>query len=127
MDLPIPALLVLLSTSVSLSAQWLGYPTPGIPRTADGKPSLSAPAPRTPDGKPDLSGIWAVHTTSSAISRAVDPKAGPLPFDLGGTSNLPYRPGVAEKVLRCGPLMATLTMPRRAGMLPRCLPSLSNT
>jgi hypothetical protein len=38
--------------------QWLKYPTPGIPRTKDGKPDLSGPAPRTPDGKPDLSGIW---------------------------------------------------------------------
>jgi hypothetical protein len=38
--------------------QWLNYPTPGLPRTADGKPDLTAPAPRTPDGKPDLSGIW---------------------------------------------------------------------
>lgn len=46
MDLPIPALVVLLSTSVSLSAQWLGYPTPGIPRTPGGKPNLSAPAGR---------------------------------------------------------------------------------
>jgi len=40
-------------------AQWLNYPTPGIPRTADGKPNLSAPAPRTADHKPDLSGVWA--------------------------------------------------------------------
>jgi hypothetical protein len=43
---------------VPLTAQWLNYPTPGIPRTPDGKPNLSAPAPRTSDGKPDLSGIW---------------------------------------------------------------------
>ena len=41
------------------SAQWLNYPTPGVPRLADGKPNLAAPAPRTPDGKPDLSGIWS--------------------------------------------------------------------
>jgi hypothetical protein len=41
-----------------LGAQWLDWPTPGIPRTADGKPNLTAPAPRTPDGKPDLSGLW---------------------------------------------------------------------
>src|SRR5439155_15315158 len=41
-----------------LAAQWLTQPTPGIPRTPDGKPNLAAPAPRTPDGKPDLSGIW---------------------------------------------------------------------
>jgi len=41
------------------AAQWLNYPTPGTPRTPDGKPNLAAPAPRTPDGKPDLSGIWS--------------------------------------------------------------------
>ena len=40
------------------AAQWIGMPTPGTPRTADGKPNLSAPAPKTPDGKPDLSGVW---------------------------------------------------------------------
>src|SRR5262245_7340797 len=39
-------------------AQWLNDPTPGIPRLADGRPDLSAPAPRTADGKPDLSGVW---------------------------------------------------------------------
>ncbi|MBV9744108.1 MAG: hypothetical protein JO099_10115 [Acidobacteriia bacterium] len=39
-------------------SQWTNFKTPGIPRTADGKPNLSAPAPRTPDGKPDLTGIW---------------------------------------------------------------------
>jgi hypothetical protein len=41
-----------------LAAQWLNYPTPGVPRTPDGKPNLSAPTPRTADGKPDLSGVW---------------------------------------------------------------------
>jgi len=42
----------------ALHAQWLDHPTPGIPRTANGKPNLAAPAPRTLDGKPDLSGLW---------------------------------------------------------------------
>ena len=41
-----------------VNGQWLHQPTPGMPRTADGKPNLAAPAPRTPDGKPDLSGLW---------------------------------------------------------------------
>jgi hypothetical protein len=42
--------------------QWLEHSTPGIPRTSDGKPDLSAPSPRTPDGKPDLSGLWRAGT-----------------------------------------------------------------
>src|SRR5215471_7554128 len=41
-----------------LAAQWLKYPAPGIPRTPDRKPNLTAPAPRTADGKPDLTGLW---------------------------------------------------------------------
>jgi hypothetical protein len=44
--------------SVCIQAQWLNHPTPGTPRTKDGKPNLKASAPRTADGKPDLSGVW---------------------------------------------------------------------
>jgi hypothetical protein len=39
-------------------AQWLNYPSPGTPRTRDGKPNLSAKAPHGSNGKPDLSGVW---------------------------------------------------------------------
>lgn len=49
--------------SIGARAQWLHYPTPGIPRTRDGKPNLSAPAPRASNGKPDLSGLWQVEAT----------------------------------------------------------------
>jgi len=35
----------LLLLPVSLCAQWLDLRTPGIPRTTDGKPNLTAPAP----------------------------------------------------------------------------------
>ncbi len=44
--------------AASAAAQWINYPTPGTPRTKDGKPRLTAPAPKARDGKPDLSGIW---------------------------------------------------------------------
>ena len=50
--------ILLTALTTPLGAQWLKHPTPGIPRTADGKPNLAAPAPRTPDGRPDLSGVW---------------------------------------------------------------------
>jgi len=56
------ASLIILSASLSpLTAQWPARPTPGVPRTPDGKPDLSAPAPRSADGKPDLSGVWRIH------------------------------------------------------------------
>src|SRR3989442_1535839 len=41
-----------------LAAQWLKYPTAGVPRSRDGKPNLTAPTPRTREGKPDFSGLW---------------------------------------------------------------------
>src|SRR4051812_47626812 len=39
-------------------AQWLRFPTAGIPRTADGRPNLRAPAPRTPEGRAIIAGLW---------------------------------------------------------------------
>ena len=44
--------------SPSLRAQWPAYPAYATPRTADGKPDLTAPTPRTADGRPDLTGVW---------------------------------------------------------------------
>src|SRR5215469_7980652 len=44
--------------------QWLNYPTPGTPRTRDGKPDLTAKTPRASNGKPDLSGVWETEESS---------------------------------------------------------------
>jgi len=51
-----------------MAAQWLKHPTPGIPRTADGKPNLTAPAPKTADGKPDVSGTWQIDGLGYAFN-----------------------------------------------------------
>ena len=52
------ALVIVICAPATGFSQWLRYPTEGIPRKADGKPDLTAPAPRMADGKPDLSGLW---------------------------------------------------------------------
>ena len=52
--------------AATAAAQWVNYPSPGTPRTRDGKPNLTAPAPRASNGKPDLSGVWHVQPTGKA-------------------------------------------------------------
>ena len=52
------ALVGFAAVGLSVDAQWLDRKTPNIPRTADGKPNLAAPAPRAADGHPDISGVW---------------------------------------------------------------------
>lgn len=97
----------LCATSATLSGQWLKYPTAGVPRTANGKPNLSAPAPRTPDGKPDLSGIWLTAETN--CTHPDDPEnlvcGSELPmgrfginFGVGLPGGLPYQPWLAALV-----------------------------
>ena len=99
---------ILISTSVSLFAQWLRHPTPGIPRTRDGKPNLSAPAPRTPDGKPDLSGIWNIQDNPGQTQF--------LDIASSVQGGLPYRPGMAELA------KARNTPPKTSEPITRCLP-----
>ena len=70
---------VWLLASIPVAGQWTKLPTAGIPRTADGKPNLSAPAPRLPNGKPDLFGIWEPQENKYVRNIAADFK-GEIPF-----------------------------------------------
>jgi hypothetical protein len=101
---------MLLASSSGLFAQWPALPTPGVPKTADGKRDLAGPAPRTPDGKPDLSGIWKFVDSPDARPGSPPPpgtrSAGigvRIPgllqfFDIGSTlkDGLPFQPWAAE-------------------------------
>jgi len=115
--------------SAPLSAQWLNYPTPGIPRLPDGKPNISAPAPKTADGKPDLSGIWGLScpvgnapvgdfegkpTVYCATEVAVPPMFG----NIGAVAKdgVPYQPWAAELVKK------TFENNRPNDPLSHCLP-----
>ncbi|HLI84329.1 MAG TPA: hypothetical protein VKV17_10450 [Bryobacteraceae bacterium] len=69
------ALCALAFAPVMARSQWLNYPTPGIPRTLDGKPNLSAPAPRLPDGTPDLSGLWRNESAPAEVLKRLIPDA----------------------------------------------------
>src|SRR5579863_4914878 len=60
-------------------AQWDPYPWKRVPRTADGKVDLNAPAQRTPYGKPDLSGFWMPENpTKNLLNLAADLSDVPL-------------------------------------------------
>jgi hypothetical protein len=87
--------------TVGTSAQWLAYPTPGIPRTPDGKPNLLAPAPRSPDGRPDFSGTWGWEDNRPCPPEGcADQKIGQEFINIGWglKDGLPYQPWAAELV-----------------------------
>jgi hypothetical protein len=75
--------IILTALVTPLEAQWVDYRTPGIPRTADGKPDLTARAPRTADGKPDLTGLWQLFSPDNAVGNIALRKPGNLqPADI---------------------------------------------
>jgi len=87
--------------------QWLHLPTPDVPRTADGKPNLSAPSPRLADGRPDLSGIWQpgrkIQCTpefSKFVECGLEIGGSPLALNIGTDlpGGLPFQPWAAALV-----------------------------
>jgi hypothetical protein len=65
-------LCVAAAATAPLYAQWPSFSAPNVPKTADGKVDLKAPAPRTPDGKPDLSGVWETAPCPDCAPPVID-------------------------------------------------------
>ncbi|MBV9505079.1 MAG: hypothetical protein JO323_08760 [Acidobacteriia bacterium] len=85
----------------TLPAQWVHYPTAGVPRTANGTPDLNAPAPRTAGGKPDFSGIWAPEKNRPCPRDGCDDmQIGQEFLNIGWSlrEGLPYQPWAAALV-----------------------------
>ncbi len=87
-----------LAAAVDAAAQWIGYPTAGVPRKADGSVDMTAPAPRLANGKPDLSGIWISDNTpegeptpSDGFNLGSGRQMANMGVDLPG-ERLPYQP-----------------------------------
>jgi hypothetical protein len=101
------AMVALMATTGVTAGQWLHYPTADVPRTADGKPNLLAPAPRLPGGKPDFSGIWqsarkvaCTPEMSKFIDCGAEIGGSPLAMNIGADlpGGLPYQPWAAALV-----------------------------
>jgi hypothetical protein len=111
-----PLMLATLAATVA-SAQWLDYPTPNVPRTADGKPNLTAPTPKTADGKPDFSGMWGWETRANCGAKCNDFQISREFMNIAASlgNRLPYQPGVAD-------LVKTRTATQNADPNVHCMP-----
>lgn len=101
---------------LSGTAQWISYPTPRIPRTAEGKANLSAPVPKAADGQPDSTGLW--QRMRNPNQRVTSLAMGPNLEDF-------MRPG--EKIPPMLPAAEALHRERQANFMAdrpsaRCLP-----
>jgi hypothetical protein len=134
--------LSLLLFMVPASAQWLYPPDPGIPRTRDGKPNLSARAPRTREGKPDLSGVWRPEPDPNGVPDPFAPEVLPRYFlniavDLK-PEDVPFQPwaaalfkergarqGADDPISRCEPTgvpaIDTVPVPFKIIQMPRLI------
>jgi len=121
--------IALAAAAVCAHGQWLSHPTPGTPRTRDGKPDLSARAPRASNGKPDLSGIWVAEPATREELLRLFPGG---ENNLGEISPSRYFMNIFSDFkpedIPMRPAAAAIAQERRAGLakdipLTRCLPA----
>jgi hypothetical protein len=93
--------IALTAAPCTAAAQWIDQKTAGIPRTADGKPDVNAPAPRTADRKPDLSGLWQMESKTNP-GTLLD-KADPQPWVVEAAKKYMHNLGSDDTSVHCLP------------------------
>ena len=101
MRLSAAVIVAMVAVEAPAAAQWLNYPTPGVPTTASGAPNLEAPTPRVPDGRPDLSGMWEAEKNrpcppTGCFDSILSEQFLDIAWGLKG--GLPYQPWAAALV-----------------------------
>jgi hypothetical protein len=77
----IASVCAVLSGGIVASAQWDPWPMKNVPRLADGKVDLKAPARRMPDGHVDLQGFWMpTPLVKYLLDLAADMKPADIPL-----------------------------------------------
>ena len=91
---------LIFAAPTALFAQWIDYPTAGVPHTPDGKPNLAAPAPRTADGKPDFSGMYGWVTRANCGAKCNDTQVSSEFINIAASRKepVPYQPWAADIV-----------------------------
>jgi hypothetical protein len=90
-----PRVLTFFLLAAPLFAQWAPLASKKLPRAANGKVDLAAPAPRTAGGKPDLTGVWEQYgefdRPKYLLDVAADLKPGELPIQPWAAAVLKQR------------------------------------
>jgi hypothetical protein len=118
---------LVLASSAHVFGQWVTYPTQNVPRLADGKPDLKAPAPRQLDGKPDFIGFWQPDRQRECTPDLASKVRLAQPCKPGEKVTVPNGPASVPGGLPLQPWAAELAKKRTADLSkddphPRCQP-----
>lgn len=101
-----PLFVLIPGLAVTAPAQWVNYPTAGIPRTANGSPDMNGKVPLAAGGHPDLSGVWEAEgqTYFFDLAAGLPPDAVvPTPWEQALQKQREARDHVDDPLAHCLP------------------------